>query len=385
MKIRIIGPDDPALAAARNQIRSHPEWNLELQVYPWAAYRDVLMETLNAELAPNQAVFVPGHVWIPELAAAGLLTSLNSLLRDLPEAAWKDYAWEDIIPAVQQESLFQDQLYMIPYFNDAHILFYRKDLIRLEGDGELPEISPLDLADLAGAVHRPPEVYGVALKAHPSEILFDWLPFLMAAGGRIADAELRPAFFSDEGVQALTAYCRLREFAPPQTHTFGNEEIAAVLKSGQAALAATWGGQAAPIFLDESNPFREVYLPALYPYPCGGTWGTTIPANQPRDSQLQALEALLALNNPESDREVLLAAGSPVRRSSYTEHALESYSWLKAQREVYQRLAFLPVDPRASLFLGPLTEAIVNAFLGDKSPRDALREAESRIIAALDE
>lgn len=384
MKIHIIGPDDPALAAARQAISDHPEWDLDLQVTPWAEYRDVLMETLQAEKAPNQAVFVPGHVWIPELADAGLIANLEPLIASLPGRVWQEYGWQDIIASIQQDSSYQGQRYMIPYFNDAHILFYREDLLDLGQEGPLPEVSPLDLLDLAQKAHHPPEVYGIALKAHPSEIFFDWLPYFYAAGGEIADAALRPSFFSDAGIRALDTYCRLREFAPPNTHTYGNEEIAQVLRQGSATLVTTWGGQAAPIFLDSGNPFRDQYRSAVFPDPCGGTWGFALPANQSREDQLKALEILLALNSAGMDREVLIAAGSPVRAGSYTEEAFQKYSWLRAQHEILQRIVFLPFDPRIGIYLGHLTQALCDAFLEEKSPEQALEDANASILAALE-
>jgi len=383
MTLKIIGPDDPALAAARKNIAEHPQWNLELTVYPWADYRDVMMESLNADITPNQAVFVPGHVWIPELAAAGLITELDPLFSELPEAARRDYHWENVITAVKKESQYLDRQYMIPYFNDAQILFYREDLVRLQKSIDPPEISPLDLVDLARKAHQPPDIYGIALKAHPSEIFFDWLPYLLAAGGQIADSDLLPTFRSEAGIQALSAYLQLREYAPPQTGSFGNEEIAAVIKNGRAAFVTTWGGQASPIFLDERNLFREKYQPAIFPFPCGGTWGIALPSNQSGEILLKTLQVLLSLNSPEADKDVLLAAGSPIREDSYTQSAYQKYSWLRAQRKVYDRVSFLPFDPRIRVFLGPLTENLVSAFKGKISPEGALETAHNQIMEAL--
>jgi multiple sugar transport system substrate-binding protein len=383
MQINIIGPDDPALAAAFKNISIHPEWNAKLQVFPWAEYRDVLMDTLLAEQTPHQAVFVPGHVWIPELAEKGFLAELDPLISGLPEETWSRYQGDDIIQAVQDESRYLDQQYMIPYFNDGQILFYRKDLLNLGPTDTPQEISPLDLVSLAQKTHNPPDIYGIALKAHPSEILFDWLPHLFAAGGKIADDSLKPAFLSEAGIFALRNYCQLRNFAPQDTHTFGNEEIAEILKTGKAALVTTWGGQAAPILLDKNNLFREVYKTAVFPHPCGATWGVSIPANQPLDSQGKALEIILALLGPEQDLDVLVAAGSPVRRRSYFENTTNKYFWLKAQYAILGRFKFLPKDPRISVYFGPLTEAVMNAFLGDKTPEDSLSEAESVILESL--
>jgi hypothetical protein len=84
------------------------------------------------------------------------------------------------------------------------------------------------------------------------------------------------------------------------------------------------------------------------------------------------------------DLDVLLAAGSPIREPSYTAEAYEKYAWLRAQREILNRLAFLPFDPRISLYLGPLTEALYSAFLGEKSAPKALEDAERVILSSLE-
>jgi multiple sugar transport system substrate-binding protein len=310
---------------------------------------------------------------------------LDPLINDLPPGRWGEYQWSDIIPSIQKESRYQDLQYIIPYFNDGHILFYRKDLIDLGANQTPREISPLDLLNIAQKAHQPPDIYGIALKAHPSEILFDWLPYFFAAGGQLTDTDIQPTFAAEEGFYALRIYCQLRDFAPPKTHTFGNEEIAAVIKSGQAAVVTTWGGQAAPIFLDQSNAFRDKYLTAVFPHPCGATWGIALPANQPREIQLEALQKLLLLNSPEQDLDVLEAAGSPIRNSSYSEQAFQDYFWLRAQYEILNRFAFLPFDPRIGLYLGPLTEAILNAFLGQETPEESLKKADHQIREALEQ
>ena len=81
--------------------------------------------------------------------------------------------------------------------------------------------------------------------------------------------------------------------------------------------------------------------------------------------------------------ERMLAAGSPVRSSTYSDEALSKYSWLPAQREIYNRFYLLPQDPQIAVYLGPLTEALYAAFQGEKSAEESLKEAETRILEAL--
>ena len=96
-----------------------------------------------------------------------------------------------------------------------------------------------------------------------------------------------------------------------------------------------------------------------------------------------AFEILLELNGPEQDQDVLLSAGSPVRSSTYADSALSQYTWLRAQREIYNRFYLLPQDPRIAVFLGPLTEAVYSAFQGLNTPENSLKEAEIIILNGL--
>ncbi len=385
MKRRVIGPNDPALNVLQEALAQRPDLDLELVIIPWPQYRDTLMTTLEAETAPHQAAFVPGHIWLPELAAAGYLAEIDALMAAAPRGLVSAYDPDDVMPAVAEESRFRGRQYQLPFFTDGHVLFYRSDVLQLDDAAGVPVLSTRRLRELAARVHNPPEVYGLALKADPSEIFTDWLPYLWEAGGLIFDEQGRPALDSEVNIGALAYYCELREFCPPQTHAYGNAEIAESLRHGEAALVATWGGQTAPIVLDESNPWREVYKTAVFPAPWNATWGIAIPKNQPQAVQMQVCEALLQVLGAEQDRQITRLAGSPVRRSSYAPDALAAYSWLAAQQEMLRRAKPLPARPELGAFLGALYEAVHSAFTGARSPADALREAQKQAEASLRE
>jgi multiple sugar transport system substrate-binding protein len=320
-------------------------------------------------------VFVPGHVWIPELAAGGLLAPLDLLRERIEPGLWDAYRVDDILPTVWQESHFEGHQYMLPFFSDGHILFYRSDLVDLEGDGGVPVVAPGLLPELAARVHNPPEVYGLALKAHPSEIFLDWLPYLWDAGGALLDTDGQAVIDSETAVHALDLYCRLRAWCPEDTHTYGNAEIADVLREGRAVFVTTWGGQAAPILLDPENAWRKRYRAAVFTYPWNATWGMGIPARLGEDTQVGALAALLSLAGPQQDLEIIQAAGSPVRESSYSTADASHYTWLTAQHKMLERARTLPAAPETGRYLGALYEAVYSAFTGDVTPGDALAKA----------
>jgi multiple sugar transport system substrate-binding protein len=407
-ELSLIGPDDPALGVLKARLEARPGRPARLVIVPWPEYRDRLMAALVAPLAPHQAVFIPGHVWLPELAEAGLLADLAEIAASAPVPPGSAGAagpgggsppplLEGVVASVAAECRYRGKTWLVPFFTDGHILFYRPDRVgdlaarnpAASAPGAPPEtgmprppvpvVSPLELEALAAAAHAAPEVYGIALKAHPAEIFLDWLPFLWAAGGDVLDGDGRPAFTGEAGVLALEAYRRLRAYAPPDTHAFGNAEIAQVIRTGRAALVTTWGGQAGPLFSGR----RAGYAAAVYPRPWNAAWGIAIPANQPRARQAQALELLREVCDALADAAIIEAAGSPVLRASYSPQALIKYPWLAAQLAMLERCGTLPLSPQVGKFLGALYEAVYAAFIGESTPEEALRQAEQKVLRAI--
>jgi multiple sugar transport system substrate-binding protein len=378
MAIRILGPDDPALKALELHLEDNPKLDVTLEIIPWAAYRDTLMEVLQSGEADFQAVCVPGHIWLPELAAAGYLAPFEKL--EISKYAALSYQAEDLMPKVAAESIYEGQRYLLPLFTDGHLLFYRSDLIEIGGgDTTLPTVHPMKLREMAEKAFTKNVHFGLALKAHPSEIFLDWLPFLWDAGGTLLDENGQAAFAGQEGVSALETYCQLKEFCPADTHNYGNAEIAEALKTGRVAMATSWGGQAADILLSLDNPYRDRIKVAIFPKPWDATWGITIPENQPQDIKNLTINTLMRTISSDLDSRVIKIAGSPVRKSSYQQNDVKLYRWLPAQYEMLNRAGMLPSDPRVGSILGFLYEAVYDAFVGSKTPSLALKFAAEQV------
>ncbi len=376
MTLKIIGPNDPALDVLEAALARYPELDTLLEIIPWPEYREALMATLTANFAPNQAVFVPGHIWLPEFADAGYLADIGALFEGVSADILKEYDADDIVPSIADESQYLGKQYQLPFFSDGHILFYRADLIQLDESDGIPVVSTKELAEMAATVHNPPEVYGLALKADASEIFTDFLPYLWEAGGWIFDENGNPDVANEKNIAALALYCSLREFCPPETHAYGNGEIADSIRKGEAALVANWGGQTAPLQIDVDGQNQAEYKSAAFPIPWNATWGISIPANQPKSIQQNTLSTLMQLLNKEQDKEITRVAGSPVRQSSYVVEELAKYPWLAAQREMLERAKPLPARPELGAFLGALYGAVHDAFTGKSTPAEALQKVQ---------
>lgn len=373
MRFHILGPNDPALEALSQYLDHHPEYETDLTIVPWENYQSTLLDSLQAVESPYQAVFVPGHVWLADLVEEGKLAPLP--IEKISAEICQLYQPEDVLPKIRTECQYRQEPYLIPFFTDGHLLFYRKDLISLGDDPDsLPILSPRQFEVIIQGIHHPPSVFGLALKAAPSEIFLDWLPFLWAFGGDVLDGQNKPILYREASILALETYCSLRQYCPPNVHVYGNFEIATAIRAQAVALAPTWGGQAAPIFTD--RPSKHPYSAALYPIPWNATWGIGLPSNQPLGVRIQMAERLYRINQPEMDQKILEVAGSPVRVSTYSTPNFAQFFWLKAQWEMLQRCRTLPAIPQLGKILSVLYPAIYAAFCGEKSPQKALAAAQ---------
>jgi multiple sugar transport system substrate-binding protein len=374
MKTAILGPDDPAMGALEGSIRQAMPDKAYLEIVPWADYRQTLMDCLRAVSSPYQAVAVPGHVWLPELVDAGYFYDLDELGAGLETTILQAYNFGDIVSSVRIEGYYGDRWYQLPLFTDGHLVFYRRDLVDLPS-----QVRPSKWVDHIRSWKLPDGVWPLALKAHPSEIFLDWLPYLWDFGGELLDGGGRPIFNSPAGVVALKYYYNLRRFAPPETHEFGNDGIADALWQGRVAAAVSWGGQAATIFDSARSPQQVALKTANLDPAWNATWGVCLPANQTLEQARQALAILMALMGTECDREVTRLAGSPVRLSSYSKEEKQRFPWLQSQKKMLGACRTLPVRPEVGSFLGILYEYVYRAFMGEMKPKAALDEAAAKI------
>lgn len=73
--------------------------------------------------------------------------------------------------------------YLYPSFCDGHMVLYRKSVV-LDAIGKLPDrvISTDEYIQMVQACHQKNNMAGAALKAHPSEIFLDFIPYLRNEG-----------------------------------------------------------------------------------------------------------------------------------------------------------------------------------------------------------
>ncbi len=379
-KVRVLAVADPAV-----YVYGDPRYGIldgwrrlgeepaVFDILPWAEYAPALARECSSPDPSYDIVMIAGHLWMRDYIESGAVEPLGSYVA----ALGKDYAYEDILPSVRSELSWNGEPWLLPSFTDGHLVFADTEAAKAAFGGAVPDaVSTYELdaaaRRMAAAAGRRP----VAMKAHPSEIFLDWLPWLLDEGAEPFDSGGRPLFNEPRGVRSLERYLALREVSLPGSESFGNGEILKAVRSREALMAVSWGGQAAPMF--QGNPGLS----------CIGlkrAWNVTWSFALLRKSSNKeaAFRFLAHVTAPAADKAVGRFAGSPVRESTYSDPSERAACpWYGAQYSLVRNAYALPKFPRSGAAFGVLYDEVSQAYGGRKSPSDALSSAERRILEA---
>ncbi len=144
----------------------------------------------------------------------------------------------DLLSRPAELSRLDDKLLQIPRNLDVRLLHYRRDLIRQ------PPATWQELAELASAATNP-DCYGFLFPGRDSGLFGTFYEMLVAGGGELFDASLRPAFDSPAGVSAAATIADLhhvRRVTPRALPDWHYDEISASFRAGDAAMVCDWPG-----------------------------------------------------------------------------------------------------------------------------------------------
>ena len=359
-KLKILAVQDPAVfgyVPMQAEMEKAAGMPVQLDIVPWAEYYPTMLQIFSGQ-AEYDIFMVAGHLWLRDFVEKGYLQELH-------------YDMQAILPRVAEEMKYQGKTYLSPSFCDGHLVVYRKSMV----GKELPEmLTAKEYMDLAKELAQ--RGLPIAMKAHASEILTDALPFLrMTGAGIYGDA----GEFVWEGAAAeegLQAYCRLKQYALPQTETYGNEEIADAIRQKKVPLTITWSGQMGAVVNRDCIEPEDLGYAALQTG-WNVTWSFAVSA-QSRNKET-AEKVLAFLRSPKADAVAGSYSGAPICKQSYT--GKEISPWYPVQLKMIEKAQPFPPVSNSGEKNGILYEEIFRAFTGQISPQTAVEHANSRMKA----
>lgn len=368
--VKVLAVGDPAVYAytrAENRFLKEFEERegikVQFDIVRWADYYSTLLDSFH--FYKYDIVMVAGHLWLKEFVDKGYLAYLSGRFSE-------NYDFEDILPTIRKELEIEEKLYLLPSFCDGHILLYRKSQINREF-GDFVKINQIIEAVKSNTEENKNTF---VLKAHPSEIFLDFLPYLRSEGFEAFDNTGIPSFNTMSGKLALKKYIEMKEYCAKGVGEFGNEEVLNALQKNKCKLGVSWGGQLGQIMNEECIEPEDIGFAAISTS-FNVTWAFGI--NHLCQDTESAEKFLEFITSKEVDKVVGAHCGNPTRLSSFIA-GMELYRWYPVLLKMLENAKPLPHLSNTGELIGIMTEALTKAFQGETYPEKALEEAFQKIM-----
>jgi multiple sugar transport system substrate-binding protein len=218
-------------------------------------YTKLKTEFVAGSGAYDIVVFFPKH--LGDFVANGYILPITSYLNAGPGADM-----EDIVPRFRDlYSKVGNDYYTLPYDGDILALFYRTDLFSnadeqaafkakygydlkppetWEQYHQVAEFFTRKKGDKLAGQALTDDFYGTATYGQ-KDFQYAWyLNYAASMGVKYFDADMKPGINSDAAVKALEMYKQELKYCPPETQTYGFDQLQAIFLQGKTAMEIQW-------------------------------------------------------------------------------------------------------------------------------------------------
>ena len=348
--------------------------------------------------------------WLPEFALSGNILDLRTQFRKLETEGnfqWKSDLIENVNVLLGQ---WQGKQVSVPLMASTQLLMYRKDLFAQQQKAFSSyagrELTVPKTWEEFNQVARfftkkfnpnSPAEYGVSVAAQKgNSALCLFQTILWGVGGREFAKKWRVTINDQEGLKAMKLWAEQAQYASPEASDMYWDDMNKAFMDGQAAMQIQWDSFVPSLEDAATSPVQGKVGYALVPgqpepAPVIGGWGLVINKNSKRIPQ--AWDFIKWCGGPEFGLTLNREGGQLPRTSLYTDRELVAqYPYypvaLQSLEQAQQRTSFAPRGP--ALSAQSQYETIVGgaanaAFVGQKSPQEAVDDAADGLAAMLDQ
>lgn len=318
-------------------------------------------------------------IWPPEFAQKDWMEPVNDS---------EDHV-DSMLSTPVEAATVDDELVGMPLFTDANAFYYRSDKLEQYGYDEPPSTYS-EVVEIAQDIKsRDDEIEnGYIWQGGANEgLTIMWLNWLWGMGGGVKkDGEL--VVNTDLGVQALTHARELiteHEVTPDSVPASSTDQNRQTFQQGNTLFMRNWP-YAVGLMNSEDSPVKDKFDVTTMPKmegnsdannSCLGGWNIFINRYSEHKEAAQRFASWMA-SKPGQNR---LAANNylPVREDVYTEENFEKSPLLEIFSDITKQTSARPSTPKYTTFSSNLFTEANKALIGDKSPRKALDDAQSKI------
>nr|WP_298413609.1 ABC transporter substrate-binding protein [uncultured Halomonas sp.] len=400
------GPDDSgslqALIEAFNQ-EYEGRIRVRYQLMPRAS--DAFYRQISSDFdvdSPRIDVFGGDMVWTAAFASRGYVTDVTPRFNST-------YARGDFLNAPLDSVGYRNRLWGVPWYTDAGMLYYRRDLLESAGHDQPPgtwdELARMatDVRDKAGTKH------GFVFQGAEYEGgVTNMLEFLWSAGGRVLTGNMSTAaafgmdvsspnvitINSADAARGLSIPRGLIEdgIVPRQVVNFREEDATRAFLNGDAVFMRNWPFSYGLIDEEESQLSADQIGIASIPsaggnrnsYSCLGGWNLMI--NAQSSKQDAAWEFIRFAASPERQRQRAREGGFlPTLGALYDdEQLLEQVPVMALGRRAIDDARLRPVTPYYSAMSQRMAVAFNRVLRGELTGQQAVRQLQRELQLILD-
>jgi multiple sugar transport system substrate-binding protein len=314
-------------------------------------------------------------IWPIQFAAQGWLMDLSD---SFPKSEQQKY-----LPAPIQANSYEGKIYGIPWFIDAGMFYYRKDLLEQAGFSGPPETWD-ELKEMALKTKQDTgTTNGFVFQGSNYEGgVCDCLEYIWTHGGEVLSNVTSGAIVVDspEAVAGLETYRSMVAdgVAPEAVATWTEVESGQNFRNGDAVFLRSWPGDLALIADPEQSNIKPEQVgvtaiptaPGEHSYSTLGGWQMLI--NAATDMQEEALKFAEFMTAPAQEKELALGgARQPTIKTLYDDPELqEANPIIKLAKDVLiENAKSRPITPYYGDMSVELAEQFNNVLKGEISPQ----------------
>jgi multiple sugar transport system substrate-binding protein len=322
-------------------------------------------------------IIIGDVIWPAQFAVNGWVSDLTDRFKDT----------DAFLPGPMKASTYEDKVYAVPWYTDAGLLYYRKDLLDKAGFSEPPETWD-DLMEMAAKVQKDEGIKNgfVYQGADYEGGVCNGLEYIRTNGGDVLDPNdpTKVIIDSSGSVNGLATWRETIEsgVSPQAVLQYLEDESAASFLNGESVFIRNWpymyslpGTSAYPDLEPEQLGIAPIPVdkPGNRSYSTLGGWNFLI--NATSESQDEAWEFIEWITAPEQlVTNAKLGSKLPTRKPLYDEpEVLNNVPVAKLGKDaIIKNSTPRPVSPYYSDVSLELSSQFNSCLSGDISPEDAV-------------
>lgn len=329
-------------------------------------------------------------IWPGDFAARGWIAPI--------EEYFGDEALAEYIPGFLAAAQVDGHTYAIPLYIDGIHLFYRADLLEKYGlDVPSTWEGLIAAAETVVAGEANPDLAGfISMWAKIEGLFMNWLAFFQGAGGTFFDADGNLAINNEAGVKSLSTMVGMLEtgVAPESILTFRPNDARLLFQQERAVFLMVQDFVLAPLTADDS-PVKDAVEFTRVPYFEGNDMTNTtviggflLAVNKHSENVEAAADFIKCFTSYESQVQAGLIQGKvPTRPAVYDDERIAAEAPGVAALGANFVYAFARPSAQTGTAYPEISEImqteISAALLGEKTPEQALADAEAQILALM--